>query len=439
MKGVTLEYFKKLNLEITDTSQYSSAYIKAIILIRSFSVNSKQLGPDKPEIDTIFSKLDNIFNKYLPLAKRCNDYESRKWIDNISPILFTHMKNMFDTEMNSTAYILKVIGNSVIGEKIIITIDQGDIKNIKGKWENDKRLFRFKIPEGNINNRLIMGFGPSASGKTYWAENIIKILSEKIENFPKTFITIDGGEYREYSQVYQLVVEQFKGKGYGGFNQLVLASFSITKKSLFDSSKIKKVIINYLSNYRGQISLYVPETLGDCGNYRPYSCGPKIQKYIEITGDNNYIGLMIYQHKTGLECTMDTPYKCVGCTESGKMREIDEGKKYSSMAYEHSYSEGERQVKNARTYRFMIHNSGGKKTGNSYNKSIFFDLSNNPIISDKEYKKKFEETYNCIYKHKNDPCSMVEKKGGKNKNSRKRARKTKRANKSRRTRRRRRN
>ena len=243
-----------------------------------------------------------------------------------------------------------------------------------------------------------------------------------------------------------------KKKGHGGFNQLVLSGFNPTntrQTSLFGAGKIKNIIIDYLSNYRGQISLYVPETLGDCGNYRPGSCDPKIKKYTDITGDNDYIRLMIYQHKTGLDCPMDTPYKCVGCTESGKMREIDEGKKYSNTAYEHSYIEGEKQVKNGGTYRFIIHNSGGKKTGDSYNKSIFFDYSTQPIILDQENKTKFEDTYNCIYKHKDTPCDMV-KKGGKIKNSIKskktkrsrksrRSRKTKRAKKSRRTRRRRRN
>ena len=447
MNSELIEYFKKLNLKIDDTSKYSSESIKATILIKSFKVNSAQ-----PEINNIFSNLRNILITHLPVTNSCNDYESKKWLNNISPYLLENMKDTFNIEMNSTAYILKVLGNSVIGDKgdnLIITIDQSNIENITGKWENDKRLFRFKIPEGNINNRLIMGFGPSASGKTYWAENIIKILSEKIENFPKTFITIDGGEYREYSQVYQDVVEIFKKKGHGGFNQLVLSGFNPTnprQTSLFGAGKIKKIIIDYLSNYKGQISLYVPETLGDCGNNRLSSCDPKIKKYTDITGDTDYIRLMIYQHKTGLDCDMDTEYKCVGCTESGKMREIDEGKKYSNATYEHSYNEGKKQVKNGGTYRFIIHNSGGKKTGNSYNKSIFFDHSTQPIILNQEDKTKFEKDYTCIYKHKDVSCNMVQK-GGKIKNSIKskktkrsrRSRKTKRAKKSRRTRRRRRN
>ena len=42
MNSELTTYFKNLNLEINDTSQYSSESIKATILIKSFRVNSTQ-------------------------------------------------------------------------------------------------------------------------------------------------------------------------------------------------------------------------------------------------------------------------------------------------------------------------------------------------------------------------------------------------------------
>jgi hypothetical protein len=42
-----------------------------------------------------------------------------------------------------------------------------------------------------------MGIGPSASGKTYFAKTIITMLSNTDLYFPKSFLSIDGGIYRE--------------------------------------------------------------------------------------------------------------------------------------------------------------------------------------------------------------------------------------------------
>mgnify|MGYP001616296616 CR=1 FL=1 len=47
-----------------------------------------------------------------------------------------------------------------------------------------------------------MGFGPSASGKSYWTKNIIKIFCKIYDNYPDTFISVDGGIYRETSKIY---------------------------------------------------------------------------------------------------------------------------------------------------------------------------------------------------------------------------------------------
>jgi hypothetical protein len=213
------------------------------------------------------------------------------------------------------------------------------------------------------NPRLIMGFGPSASGKTYCAKKIIELLSTQDPLFPKTFLSIDGGIQRECSVVYQLAKTIAIQKGHAGLKNLVS---SINSKSLFDSAIIKKNVKEYLmvqkaldaSDRPTKISLYVPETLGICG---AVNCGGKYKSYIEITGDTtNWIALVIWQHKTGDECDFDDSYKCKGCTESGTTREMSEGKKYSSSAYPFSMYNGVLESKGAPGGYFKIHNSGGQ-------------------------------------------------------------------------------
>jgi hypothetical protein len=229
-------------------------------------------------------------------------------------------------------------------------------------------------------SRLIMGFGPSASGKTYWAKSIIEIMREMNPGFPETFITIDGGIYRERSRIYQIVVEELQRAEQSGFDNLVipgapilekvgqvvtsLATTLAAPKSLFESDIIKKYITEFLETQKDKIkiSLYVPETLGFCGG----DCSKKYKKYKSITNDENWVGLLIWQHKTGIECDYESAYACVGCTESGKQREQSEGKKYSNDTWTNSYTNGENELfKHAKASDkhiiYNIHNSGGKK------------------------------------------------------------------------------
>lgn len=335
---------------------------------------------------------ENIDEKLKTVINEMNtSSNTNKWIE-CKNNCQNYCMQMMSYEINSTAYMLRLLSNSVIGDtdnnKIAYSIKEvSDIKNnLTGKWENDCKLFDIKIVDSNgneINNknetgRLIMGFGPSASGKTYCAKQIIELMTNIDNTFPKFFLTIDGGIYREQSYIYQKIIKTCKENNIAGLVNLVSASIATTLKTIFDSNIIKKNMKKYLLSQKEKINLYVPDTISGC----LVNCKPLYEPYIKITGDKNWIGLMIYQHKSGNECPYPEKYKCVGCEQSGQSREIDEGKKYSSSAWSYSYKNGNNAILQAPNYRFRIHNSGGRKTNDTINTTIFEDLSVKPIMND---------------------------------------------------------
>jgi hypothetical protein len=271
---------------------------------------------------------------------------------------------LVQTETHSTEYILKALSMMVLSieeKKILFTL-KSDITNLSGIWEHDSQYIQMER-FNDISARLIMGFGPSASGKTYWAKNLITILSQN-STFPKTFLSIDGGILREASLVYQTIINAIKTQCIAGLDNLVLSNFSLLSGSIFDSEKIKPVILKYLETQE-KFPIYFPETLGGCGSMRPKACDEKINKYVKLTGDENWIGVFIWQHLHGSQCTYEGEQKCVGCSESGRAREIKEGKKYSEISYEHSYTQGLKELAKAPGGQYNIHNCGrpdGKST-----------------------------------------------------------------------------
>jgi len=396
-------------------------YLSNVCLIMNNTGKTKE--ELKEEYDKLFENImknsfDSDYNGYfnnlrteidnnLPTPNTKKPYEKKEWLT-CEKECYNIASNAIMKEMKSTAYMLRVLSNSLISHnkckpKLYISYENnsenGEPGNsLTGIWNNDKQYFTItKIGKGeDKTSRLIMGLGPSASGKTYWAKNVIELLNTSIDNFPSTFFTIDGGDYRALSHVYQIIIESAKKKGLGGIDNLVLAGISMTKKNIFDSNIIKKDIITYLETSQLTISLYVPETLGDCGRLRPKSCDPKINEYVKLTNDKDWVALMIYQHKTAEECPYDLKFQCTGTTSSGKSRETDEGKKYSNSAYEHSISQGLREITKAPNLKFIIHNSGGKKYNNEINKSIITDLSNkSPFDSNKI--QDIESKFHCIY------------------------------------------
>ena len=355
-------------------------------------------------------------------------------------------KEYINKEINSTAYMLRIITASIINDTkpinptpITIEIHNVvDFKNITGLWSNDSKFLTLKIDEA-VAGRLIMGFGPSASGKSFCAKKIIKLMSivEGV-SFPKVFITIDGGIFRDQSQMYQAIVKIAKEQNFNGIDNLVAAGFSFND-GIFIAGDIKKTFIDFLKNQKAanekklkdqeaqkekhkkifnsqkekhaeifddkrykinklNISLYVPETLGGCGfsGFKKTfvkDCENVYKKYLAITGDTKWIGAMIYQHKEN--CPFIEEYKCKGTIASGTDREETEGKKYSDTAWENSYKNGLIGISKA-AYQFIIHNSGGKEytkhddSDMEYTTTVFFD-KNNSIIDYIAQIKKFLE------------------------------------------------
>lgn len=275
-------------------------------------------------------------------------------------------------EIYSTAFIIRVIYHSIVGTKNNLRFEFSK-KELTGVWNYDKKYISLVSSE-NGKSRLIFGFGPSASGKTFLMTTLLKLLQKKISSFPKTFLTIDGGIYREVSVVYQTIIDITKQFRYGISN---LAIFSIRPldRFLFKSPWIKNQIIHFLQKDKTQkFSLYVSETLSEC--FTKSCCLKIIKKYNSIVNDNDWIGIMIYQHSFQKNCSFLDEYKCEGCYESGKKREVKQGKKYSNMSWNFSYKNGIEMMEKAPRYRFLLHNSGTDKRP-----SILTDLSKSPLFT----------------------------------------------------------
>lgn len=348
-----------------------------------------------PEYDeTYYSNIDTEFDKRFNHGSTTR----RKWTSlcDKNTSCGTSLSQMVDEEIRSTVYMLRLIYKSIkpeiINDTILFSIDENDKQYLTGKWENDSKYINLNIQANKP--RLIMGFGPSASGKTFNTETIIKLLSKLEDKFPKMFLTIDGGIAREQSMTYQYIIHEIHNKGYAGLSGLVNA---IPSFGIFNSDTVKQQLLNYLQIQKSKgnkISLYVPETLGGC-----LSCDSKYKKYIDYTGDKQWIGLNIWQHKTGGECIKDANYpeiyRCKGCTESGKDREIQEGKKYSNSQWQTSYNNGQREMKKAGGGCYEIHNTGRMDHINT-----FIDHTNYVDNSKKEKLKKAIEDLGWRYFYK---------------------------------------
>ena len=257
-------------------------------------------------------------------------------------------------EINSTLYMLNVLGNSMINGNCKLILSE-NYELLTNDWGNDYQYFQPR--EGNENSRLIMAFGPSASGKTFMVENAIKMLRHTFmigEGFPEVFLSIDGGIQRESSYAYSVIRDAIKDKN-SGFKNLV--STGIISKSIFSSDKVKQNMKTFLNNNNKGFNLYIPETLSSC--IKKINCSDKYDFYQKYTSDDNFVALNIWQHKKDTECDFKNGYQCEGTNKSGKSREQTEGKKYSDGAYDLSKRNGVYEITKTKGISMDIHNSGG--------------------------------------------------------------------------------
>ena len=325
--------------------------------------------------------------------------QTYKWItcnDNCGKTLKTELEK----EFASTAFMLRILTNSIIKgvpeqdpSGLIFKIK--DYSELTGIWEKDNGYIDME-PVDEKPKRLIMGFGPSASGKTFWAKKLIAMLEK--DDFPDTFMSIDGGLIREYSHIYQSILN-FTPSNIMGFANLAggtkLANTSPIKTNLVEYLKLQKIKNNNIC----PVSIYVPETLARC-KMPLFSCKGRYDKFIRLTGDDKWIGVYIWQHKDPEKATnMRRPpcndgLKCVGSVNSGKKREKGEGKIYSSEYYDTSEKYGIQEMKHGKGGRIDIHNSGGREINGQQQKSTITEYSiNGDYILTEAMVQKFNSEY----------------------------------------------
>jgi hypothetical protein len=286
--------------------------------------------------------------------------KNNKWHACSSKCKASILKGLVKEEMESTAFILRCMGEAILRPENIPNIHKLKIvmteQIISGKWEQDKKYFQLDSWKQQSKGRLVMGFGPSASGKTFWAENLSEMLHVAL-GFPrKMWLSIDGGKYREASVVYHEIVEaahEHLGKK-SGVSNLVVSGIKLPgmSGSIFSSSKVKKAVYDWLKNQEDKPNLYIPDTLG--------SSTTEWHKWRDLTDTKDtWVGLCIYMHLHGETCPFSEDFKCLGCEKKGKDRQADEGKQYSSLAYTTTYKRGMETAKKAGRW-MIIHNTGQK-------------------------------------------------------------------------------
>lgn len=260
--------------------------------------------------------------------------------DNIDYI--SVLKDMVKKEVSTVDYLLRALEYNYIGDEPFNIIKNNNMNQDTCDFAPTHldTLDNYKLILPNVKSRLIMVFGPSASGKTTCGKKMIHKILVKCDNFPTCFMTVDGGKLRQASIVFQIIIKQAN-----------IHNIDIVSHNIFP--KVKNTIIKYyesqIAKYNTMISLYIPITLGK-SYIQSYS------HYIEMTKDYNWIGIFVWQHK--FDCVYEGEYRCNGCNKSGREREKIEGKKYKMHKWELSMERGLSEVKKAKGGFYCIHNGG---------------------------------------------------------------------------------
>ena len=110
--------------------------------------------------------IENIEIFVLNSGNTCEMFMKKKWIPCKSDC-YKSLHDLVIKEINSTAYMLRLISNSIL--KLSSEYNLSFVYNgipLTGLWKDDHT--KFSLSTNDISKpRLILGFGPSASGKTY--------------------------------------------------------------------------------------------------------------------------------------------------------------------------------------------------------------------------------------------------------------------------------
>ena len=463
------------HMNLTDAAEQIDTLVNNLI-----NPNSKYVKHHDNDNETIYytprnnplERIEADDPRVIEETKESKEPAKQRWIY-CQKNCVNQLKPKILKELNSTAYMLRLLSNSVIdmsedkSKPLKFFYDPSNNDKLTKIWENDHKYFELEVlDEDAPYGRLIMGFGPSASGKTYWAENAIKLFSSSIPNFPDSFLSVDGGDVRKYSEIYQDIILALRlHPGTRGFSNLVKASkFDFLHENLFSAGDVKKKMKSYLLSQSQKytervnvlmrrnkhkliklaspVSIYVPETASSSPiSSKAYK--KAVKPFIEITNDKKWIGLYIWQGKTPkldqkwvkkmkkeYEILRDKNIEAKSTTVSGTSREEEEGKKYSSSAYGMSQSNGLYAIKKAPGARINIHNSGGKMTGETFNNSVVIEYPNEK--GERILNQESLNNFNAIYIEENQvPTSLLS--GGRR--TRRLRRKSRKRRRTRRTRR----
>ena len=195
-----------------------------------FDDKNKDMG--FPFLDEARTAIDNLKIFETGKDKKCfteKDLNQPNWIK-CEKECFNVINHLIKSEIHSTAFMLRLITNSLLTNNPKARIKFKFIGNIDtdltGLWKADKDKFELlPLEERKVTPRLIMCFGPSAAGKTFNAKKVLQLITKTDDTFPSALVAIDGGIAREMSAIYQMVVNKIHSvdNQMSGFSNLVSA------------------------------------------------------------------------------------------------------------------------------------------------------------------------------------------------------------------------
>jgi broad specificity phosphatase PhoE len=344
--------------EVTEVTPIGVEYLDGVEFVGGSAVKERLMETMGLSVAGMRQRLDAALASLKAERTPCTSDKESEWLACRGECSAAAREGI-EAERGSTAYMLRCLAQgmlSVDGKTAVLRVRVEGGEPLTGRWSDDEGRLFLEGEEGP-GGRLVMGFGPSASGKTYLTSTLLSLLRQADPTLPSVFFSIDGDVYRSSSLAYQEVKEAAYRVCAQGFDNLVSSGVSAMLGSLFEAKVAIRAVLPFLARQKTAIHLYIPETLGGC---LVGSCESVYKAYKDLTKDPKWIGLLIWQHRKGKECNFPVGWRCRGCTESGLSRQKMDGKKYSNTAWENSMTNGRAEFVKAPGGAYLIHNSGQK-------------------------------------------------------------------------------